>query len=83
MKKDDLSGIAPATPRALARRALSTANWLEDWIRRLEDEMKRQNISQANSGDHNMTFTLKRGDVRSLVREMDSIMAEIHRLKPK
>jgi hypothetical protein len=81
-KKDDLDGMASATRRALARRALGAAYRLEGWVKFLEDEMERQGGWRLHtSEDGNMPFTLKRRDAVHLIRGMGEIIHEIRRFK--
>ena len=77
----------PSTRRALRRRVLSTANWLEHWGERLQDEMKKQGIELVTQrdnmgdlrGDNNMPFTLRRGVARQLIEGMYEHTEEIRR----
>ena len=79
--------VGASTRRALGRRAIGTAHWMERWVKRLQDEMKKQSVELSTqrqnmrdlTGDNNLPFTLRRRDVRELVQGMQERIAEIRR----
>jgi hypothetical protein len=78
---DELTNIAPATRRALARRALSAARRVEAWLKFLEDELEKQGGGRLGSAEeHAMPFTLKRRDAVHLMAEMGGVVAGIREL---
>jgi hypothetical protein len=83
VKKDELSGIAFSTQRALARRALSAAYRLEKMVKRLDEEIEKQGGGRLISReDYKAPVTLTRRDAMHFISEMSSIIQGIRELKP-
>jgi len=75
----------PSTRRALGRRAVGAASILKDWLKYLDEQMKKQNVGihakrsgrlQTDDQEH---FTLTKRDIRKLTDDLHQIISEIDR----
>jgi hypothetical protein len=82
--------VARSTKNALGIRALRTANWLEQWAERLQEECEKQNFelypkrkfaNPALNPPDLATLSLKREDVRALIMGMWEHVKEIRKFK--
>jgi hypothetical protein len=80
LKLGGQKAMHPATQGALGKRATQAGKWMHLWARRLEAEMRRQNIEPFQSGrDDSITVSVIRGEIRQLIRGMYDHALEIGR----
>lgn len=73
--------MALSTNLALARRAVLTARNLEYWLKKLDDELQKQNINFEARYDKERTVTLKLALVQDMMLHMQDLIANVRQFK--